>query len=195
MAFDSTINRLMMMSVFPDLASDYNFKLLSDRDDKYNCIAWAMGYDDRWVDCYDSPGHWWPNGVSKDMSPKSLIEAFSAKGFVLTDNPLPEKGYHKVVLYMSKLTGLWTHAARVLTSDIEHSKFGKEWDGQHSHNVLANTSKRYSNSSYGEAFAYMKKEVSSSRNIKDLHEMSESIDAISVDPVNLAKMRAALGKA
>lgn len=198
MAFDTAINRFLMMSIFPDLKNDNNFKLLSDRDDTYNCIAWAMGYNDRWVDIEDSPGHWWPNGVSKDMSPQSLIDAFCAEGFEISDNADPEDGYYKAVLYKSNFLGNWTHAARILTSEIEYSKFGKLWDGLHSHNVLSNTGFLYSSSSYGEAFAYMKKAIAVNPTEIESEESetdsSESNEGMSIDLENLAKMRDALGK-
>ena len=42
------------------LAQDVNFKLTSRATYDYNCIAFAMGVDDRWVDCADLPWHWWP---------------------------------------------------------------------------------------------------------------------------------------
>lgn len=198
MAFDTAINRLFMMSIFPDLKNDNNFQLLSDRDETYNCIAWAMGYNDRWVDIEESPGHWWPDGVSKDMSPQSLIDAFCTEGFEMSYNAYPEDGYYKVVLYKSNLLGIWTHAARIVTSEIEYSKLGKLWDGQHSHNVLSNTGFLYSSSSYGEAYAFMKKaiaikpaEIESEDRETD---GSESNEGMTIDIENLAKMRAALGK-
>ncbi len=158
MALDTSINRQALIGVFPDLAQDINFKILSDCTYQYNCIAWAMGYTDRWVDILtDLPGHWWPLGVVKDMTPEALIEAFKAEGFELSDNCLPEKDYSKVVLYKNA-TGKWTHAARIITANVEHSKFGPAWDGQHSHNVLCNTTAGQEHQSYGIAYAYMKRQ-------------------------------------
>ncbi len=199
MAFDTTINRFILTSIFPDLESDKNFRLLSDRDDKYNCIAWAMGYNDRWVDIEEAPGHWWPDGVSKDMSPQSLIDAFCSEGFEMSDNADPEDGYSKVVLYKSIFSEYWTHAARILTSEIEYSKFGKLWDGQHSHNVLSNTGFTFSSSSYGQAFAYMKKAIQTTQaemeSAEEKSNISGSNDGMTIDMENLTKMRLALGKA
>lgn len=139
MALDTPINRQALIKVFPDLKNDLNFTILSDVTYVYNCIAWAMGYTDRWVDPYVVPGHWWPAGVARNLLSETLIEAFKSEGFELTDNYYPEEGCYKVVLYKKKDADQWTHAARVVTSEIEYSKFGEAWDGQHSHDVLCNT--------------------------------------------------------
>lgn len=187
MALDTPINRSMLIRVFPDLAGDANFKILSDRTQEYNCIAWAMGYTDRWVDPYTVPGHWWPNGVERNLSTESLIKAFRHEGFELSDNGNPEEGYSKIVLYKKENVDQWTHAARIVTEDVEYSKFGNAWDCHHSHNVLCNTSKGHEASSYGVTYAYMRKK-------KD--ELSTKIPGgnMTVDLSNLAKLRARLGK-
>ena len=185
MALDTSINRSVLISVFPDLGSDANFKVLSDRTQVYNCIAWAMGYSDRWVDPYFVPGHWWPSGVDRNLKTMSLINAFKAEGFELSDNDSPEDGYNKVVLYKKATLDQWTHAARIVTKDIEHSKFGNAWDGQHSHNVLYNTSKGQEEYSYGIAYAYMKKRV-------EVASVSKDVGKITIDTSNLAKLKAIL---
>lgn len=188
MALDSSINRTSLIAVFPDLANDKNFKILSEQTPVYNCIAWAMGYNDRWVDPNLYAGCWWPNGAMRSMAPEALIQAFQVEGFEISDNGLLEDGYSKVVLYKNLVGDQWTHAARIVADDIEHSKFGQSFDGQHSHAVLCRTGKGYSDQSYGTAFAYMKR--------LDSKKMSHAIPHgnISINPANLAKLRALLGK-
>ena len=39
MALDTAINRDALIAVFPDLAADTNFKILSECTNNYNCIA------------------------------------------------------------------------------------------------------------------------------------------------------------
>jgi hypothetical protein len=149
MDLNSEINRSSLISAFKELSSDKNFKILSEETPVYNCIAWAMGYTDRWVEPNDDfPGVWWPFGAEHGMSPGDLITAFEAEGFVQTDDILFEPDCDKVVLYHSH--GEWTHAARIVSENVEHSKFGMSWDGTHSHNVFAKTP-------YGTPFAYMKR--------------------------------------
>lgn len=168
MALNTTKNRLELIKVFPDLQSDTNFQILSPTTPIYNCIAWAMGYTDRWVDISPIAGHWWPIGVSRSLSPDALIKAFEAVGFELSNNELPEDNYDKVVLYKKEHIEEWTHATKIISDDVEHSKFGAMWDGQHSHNVLCTTGIGYEQQSYGIAYAYMKRACVKNRTLPKL---------------------------
>ncbi len=112
------------------LAVDRNFKLTSEPTYKYNCIAFAMGMDDRWVDTLDVPWHWWPP-VQKDETPESLVKAFEYLGFEKCDmDDSMADEYDKVVLYKGSIE--WLHAARVVGENVYHSKFGENCDGTHS---------------------------------------------------------------
>lgn len=187
MALDSQVNRSFLISIFPDLANDGNFRILSEWTSVYNCIAWAMGYVDRWVAPINGPGYWWPDGAERTMKPEALVQAFKLEGFESTDNPSAEKGYSKVVLYQNLAGDQWTHAARIISKEIEYSKFGSSFDGQHSHNVLCRTGPGYENQSYGKVFAYMKR--------LDAHlPLTKPRGSISVDAANLAKLKALLIK-
>lgn len=157
MDLDTQANRLQLIAIYPDLATDPNFEILSPFNSKYNCIAWAMGYDEIWVAPFHEYGCWWPTDAEWSMRPEALIEAFQAEGFEMTDNCLLEEGYEKVVLYRKLDKTQWTHAARVVSNQVEYSKFGQMFDAHHSHGVLCNTPPYYTDCSYGEAFAYMKR--------------------------------------
>lgn len=148
MDINTEANRTILINLFPLLGNDLHYSLLSEATPVYNCIAWAMGYNDRWVDTYISPGHWWPDGVSRDTNPKTLIDAFIAEGFEVTDNGHYENGYDKVVLFQKN--GMWTHASRIESDNTEYSKFGCLFDGVHSRNV-------FTNSLYGEEYAYLRR--------------------------------------
>lgn len=152
MALNSEINRLELISHFSNLADDPNFIITSERTNVYNCIAWAMGMTDWWVDHNITiSGHWWPETAICTNSKDALISAFEALGFVLADSPMLEDGYDKVVLYGRGTS--WTHAARIVADGVEHSKFGTGWDGTHS-------SKMFHHTIYGDAYAFMKREIS-----------------------------------
>lgn len=188
MALDTPVNRSFLISIFPDLANDNNFKILSECTPVYNCIAWAMGYNDRWVSPIISAGYWWPDGALRSMVPDALIQAFQVEGFEMSDNSLLEDGYSKVVLYKNLAGDQWTHAARIVANDTEYSKFGQSFDGQHSHAVLCRTGAGYSDQSYGTAFAYMKR-LDSKKALTAIPNGS-----ISVNTANLAKLKALLRK-
>lgn len=151
MDFNTEANRQVLISYFPHLGTDQHYELLSEQTPIYNCIAWAMGFNDRWVDVLLSPGHWWPAGVRREVSPQALIDAFAAVGFVETDNAHFEDGFDKVALYQKN--GEWTHASRIENDEVEYSKFGGSFDGIHSHNI-------FSGSIYGDEYAYMKRTIS-----------------------------------
>lgn len=150
-------NRKELIAVFKKLETDSHFEITSPKDDGYNCIAWAMGFNDRWVDhIIDqlSKKKWWPNGVKRGKSPLNLVEAFKAVGFEPCDDDNTEEGYDKVALYMDKYTGRWTHAAKVLSPEEYHSKIGPLFDIKHRSGDV------FENSSYGTVFQFMKRKVS-----------------------------------
>lgn len=92
-----------------------------------------------------------------------------------------------MVLYKNPNTGKWTHAARIITADIEYSKFGQAWDGQHSHNVLCNTAKGQETQSYGIAYAYMKRKETAMPSSRMSGNMTVNLN-------NLTKLKAILRK-
>lgn len=147
---NSSTNREALIRDFPGLKDDVNFEILSPQTPVYNCIAWAMRLNDRWVDPYMVPGHWWPDGVVKSMSPDALIQAFEAMGFTITADCSIEEDFDKVVLYKDPTKEQWTHASQLIKDSIEHSKFGEEWDGSHSFNSITGII-------YGVPYCYMKR--------------------------------------
>lgn len=166
MALNTKANRKKLKNIFPRLATDAHFSIQSPETPEYNCIAWAMGFNDRWVDYfldYDiSRKKWWPDGVARDSKPDTLIAAFKQLGFVECEDDSNEEGFDKVALYkVSPLTDPytgetianegWTHAARVVSSDMYHSKIGSLFDIYHrSGDVFMGTS-------YGDIYQFMKR--------------------------------------
>lgn len=152
MDFNTQLNRNTLISWFPNLATDTSFSLTSPCTPIYNCIAWAMGFTDRWVDHYAAPGHWWPNGVIKNDTCQALITAFITLGFEQTDDYNYDSKYDKVVLYGHK--GKWRHASKILEDNTEHSKFGEYWDGTHSFDI-------FQDEVYGAPYACMQRPINS----------------------------------
>jgi len=160
-------NRERLIGAFPKLEDEDDiFHIESPETSGYNCIAWAMGFDDRWVDyILDSPKKWWPAGVSRDWHTDSLIAAFEAVGFEKCGDGKTEEGYDKVALYRVRpfqdpLTDEsidaygWTHAARVIQENVFHSKIGQSFDIYHrSGDVFEGTD-------YGEIYQYMRRPIS-----------------------------------
>lgn len=151
MDFDTQQNRECLINFFPNLGSDDKFKVNSPLTDVYNCIAFAMGLTDRWVDIFAYPGHWWPPIEERSENKDSLVKAFEYMGFEICDNADVEDGYDKVVLFCKDEK--WTHAARIVANGVEHSKFGKGWDAFHGGNNI------FHGSDYGDEYAYMKRSI------------------------------------
>lgn len=151
MDFNNKENREFLMGAFPNLRNDSNFIVNSPNTAVYNCIAFAMRLQDRWVDHNIScPGHWWPPISDCSMKKESLVRAFEYLGFTVCANADMEEGFDKVVLFCDDNDN-WTHAARIVAKGIEHSKFGQKWDAFHSGNDI------FIGSCYGHEFAYMKR--------------------------------------
>lgn len=160
MDFNTIRNRQILIDNFgTKLALDPNFKLQSEPTYRYNCIAYAMGMDDRWVDSMNLPWHWWPP-VLKDQSPESLINAFEYLGFEKCGmNDSIEEEYDKVVLY--KIGDEWKHAAKVVDNNVYHSKFGESFDGSHSGNDVLSAV-------YGMPYQVMRREKANTHLTDDL---------------------------
>lgn len=173
MDLDTTANRARIIR-FGNLSTDANFHITSPETGAYNCIAWAMGFEDRWVDYIPSSSQhkkWWPKGVNRSYLPSDLVHAFEAVGFELCDDDEHEDGYEKVALYKvvpfrepisneMKPEG-WTHAARVISKDVYHSKMGPSFDIHHSSgDVFAGTT-------YGKVYAFMKRAIKDRQSVID----------------------------
>jgi hypothetical protein len=118
---------------FPRLAQPGSLEVTSDHTDfplvkGYNCIAHAAESDSAW---------WWPeqDGYWPDYAPRELnVEAFKIVfrklGYVQCNDGKPEKGYDKVVLYVSS-ANVPLHMARQLSDGRWTSKLGRLWDIAH----------------------------------------------------------------
>lgn len=142
---------------FPRLKGDSKFRVTSEFNQNYNCIAWAMRLGDRWVDPLLTAGHWWPLQITTvSMHPLELIRAFEALKFCKCTDSKNEFWYDKVSLYFNWRTGQWTHAARVLTPTEYHSKLGKGWDIHHGNGGFLHNPKT-PDDSYGQEYQLMKR--------------------------------------
>lgn len=137
---------------FPQLTYDSKFCVTSPVTAVYNCIAWAMGLNDRWVypEIY-IPGHWWPPIPERNLNPDSLVKAFEYMGFIQCPNGNAEPDFDKVALY--KKGANWTHAARILMDNEYHSKMGEAWNIHHSSGNI------FEDSVYGKIYTYMKRPI------------------------------------
>lgn len=104
---------------FPRLGD--GFEVLAPASSTYNCIAWALGKDDRWV---------WPSGHGRQVNTADFDALFAFHGYkrITSLNYDKVAGYDKLVLY-AKANEFGvpepTHGARQLTDGSWSSKLGK----------------------------------------------------------------------
>ena len=111
---------------FPNL-TDANHQVTSPATEKYNCIGWALGHDDRWYEPVDPS--YWPDHLARDFSVATLVRVFEHEGFVTCENAELEAGYEKVALFADEHE--YMHAALQLASGKWTSKMGLGEDIQH----------------------------------------------------------------
>ncbi len=105
-----------------------------DRDDKYNCIAWAVGKKDTFWWPQKLAGYYWPNGLPREPLNRETVEnflrAFETEGFQRCEHAEFESGFEKVALYVNHLE-VPKHAARSLPNGGWTSKLGDDEDIEH----------------------------------------------------------------
>jgi hypothetical protein len=145
--------RALIECWFPNLEHEI-YCAESERDEDYNCIAWAAGEcDTPWWPTPDPNDAFWPitwRAVHKDC----FIAAFKAHGkyeVCATDFGL-EPGYEKVALYLDSQDEP-QHMARQLSTGIWTSKMGKSWD------VLHQTPKGVEGDRYGHVVIVMRRSI------------------------------------
>jgi hypothetical protein len=111
---------------FPS-ARQEGFKVTSEYDDSYNCIAYAAGDINNW---------WWPNFDNywpiaiRETTMACFIEAFKSRGFRRCRSSRFQPGYEKIAIYTDQ-SGEPKHAARQLPSGSWLSKLGSFEDIEH----------------------------------------------------------------
>jgi hypothetical protein len=116
-------------SDFPNLERS-SFAITSDRDDAYNCIAWAAGSNERWWEPTAYPGYYWPDGIPRTDSVDAAIALFAALGYGdCAHEAALEQGFEKVAIYGRP--NEYTHAARQLDDGRWTSKLGPDEDIVH----------------------------------------------------------------
>jgi hypothetical protein len=118
-----------LKALFPRLRTAA-FRVTSERDPVYNCVAWAAGVtDDWWWPLEDPAEGCWPLGVPRERTLEAFRGAFAALAYSVCSSEEPEPGFEKIALFA--LADLPTHAARQLPGGPWTSKLGKGEDIEH----------------------------------------------------------------
>lgn len=140
---------------FPALDSN-RFAVTSVKTISYNCIAWAVGENDRVWWPVDNPDAYWPPGVPREATVESFERAFYSVRFVDCADGKLEPGFEKVALYAKRTPrGVRpSHAARQRMDGSWTSKLGIREDIRHDPKGLEGRE-------YGRIIRWMKRPVAS----------------------------------
>ena len=112
-------------STFPNLRGT-GYEITSLETPRYNCVAWAAGFSNRWW--WPTPGYYWP-GENLETSVTAFERTFAALGFTVCESGELELGFEKVALYAKE--SLPCHMARQLPDGKWTSKCGPSFDITH----------------------------------------------------------------
>jgi hypothetical protein len=116
--------------MFPKLA-DASFRVTSERDPAYNCIAWAAGVThQRWWPLEGPSEAHWPEAAPRARTVEAFRAAFSTLGYADCSSDASKPGVERIALF-ADTNGEPTHAARQLPNGCWTSKLGKAEDIEH----------------------------------------------------------------
>ena len=109
----------------PNLAAA-GYAVTSPASKRYNCVAWAVGDDQRWWEPSEDNDHYWPPGVPREYTYQNYLQALATQGFAPCADAEQEAGFEKIAIY-ANARGELTHIARQLPDGRWTSKLG-EWE-------------------------------------------------------------------
>ncbi len=124
-------------SVFPRLRGT-DWRVSSEPDDLYNCIAWAANVTAEWWWPVGTGRTYWPEGVPRVVTLEAFRGAFATRGYQVCAGEELEPGFEKVALFAND-AGVPTHAARQLADGRWTSKLGRKEDIDHALRDLEGT--------------------------------------------------------
>ena len=144
------IDRMRILSAFPSLHHDINWKINSPEDGSYNCLAYAAVITDKFFWPGNRPEYTWHKDVPMDTQLPTLILFYEKHEFIECENFDFENGYQKIALYIKD--DEITHAARQLSTGLWCSKLGP------SHDIIHSNPYTVEGNQYGRAVSAMKRE-------------------------------------
>jgi hypothetical protein len=116
-------------TVFPRLQGTA-WRVSSERDDRYNCIAWTANVITTWWWPVGPGKSYWPEGVPREVTLEAFRAAFATLGYVFCLGEEMEPGFEKTAVFADE-QGVPKHAARQLPQEGWTSKLGKMEDIEH----------------------------------------------------------------
>ncbi len=138
-------------SMFPNLQK-VGYEKKSEPTELYNCIAFAVGIEDEWVD----PLGVWPSDVGKDDTVDNLVEVCQRYGFEICNDGNAEEGFDKLAIYATDGGAIYQHVAKLDIDGRWCSKMGPDDDIAHA------TLEALECDDYGQVVAFMRRPCSGS---------------------------------
>ncbi len=108
---------------------EFPYAIKSQRDPKYNCVAFAVGDTSQWWEDVRIKGYYWPPGAPDADTVRGWAKVFEIHGYAETEDQSLESEYEKIAIYASDDGP--EHVARQKASGIWVSKMGKGVDIEH----------------------------------------------------------------
>lgn len=118
--------RERVLRAFP-LLSGAEWRLTSPATERYNCVAWATGDDEKWW--WPEEPYFWPEGAPFESSVSAFVIVFGLVGYESCESSDLEPGWLKVAIFAKEFGP--THIARQLPSGAWSSKLGSYVDIEH----------------------------------------------------------------
>jgi hypothetical protein len=112
---------------FPLLAKE-NYRLTSDPDFNYNCLAFVLGDHNNWWEPPGEFGFYWPPGFAGDSTIKTAVQIIKLHGYAVEWDKHTEPSSESVAIYAKGEE--WTHFAKY-TNGRWNSKLGEDHDVAH----------------------------------------------------------------
>ena len=119
----------LIETIFPKI-NDAGYKVISPEDVRYNCIAWAAGRDDVFIN--PDPDYFWPSNLPYSTKLNVITKLYETYGFSICNEEEYEEGFEKIAIYITQNSDNVTHAARQIESGKWTSKLGSYKDIEHS---------------------------------------------------------------
>ncbi len=146
---------------FPNLVKQ-GYRKTSEPTPKYNCIAYAFGFEDQWWEPGNNePWHIWPDGLTSDQDFENYVMAAKSLGFIECKDEMIESGFEKIALYIAQ-NGTGSHAAKQLPNGKWSSKLGESADIEH--NTLKALEGQFGYIGYWKVKQLMKRPIKHAKN-------------------------------
>jgi hypothetical protein len=112
--------RQRIPKLFPQFVEGANFEFASPVDPNYNCLSWALSYNDKYLEDYK--GAYWPWKGVPDDTVDGWATVCELHGFFVCDGEHFEPGFEKIAIF-EDAEGV-SHACRQDKNSLWKSKLG-----------------------------------------------------------------------